>query len=688
MTIPPTIDVSVHHQLVFVMLRRYRLEFAARRSASWGPLPGIIGAGLIQESSLLSSCWNPRRWPLPEVIRSRLSSWTEAVITTWLAWCRVYDLRFHTTHFYDVVTAWYKLPTIDVRPHQQIVRDDTDLSPRLGGHRRGDLSQGSLELASSRNHPCYRHAGILGAGLSLRSFGHGFPLDQRWSSPPDLRVVESMIYGFVPHTSTMWLWKLPTIDVRPHQQIVRDDTDLSPRLGGHRRGDLSQGSLELASSRNHPCYRHAGILGAGLSLRSFGHGFPRVCIAFGVVTSPRNHQSSLHPGVIRSRRPPSILATNPFVLFWCFSAHPTSSREWRATTTAPNWVITPPTTVSACYLRGVVMVVATNTPPPVVVCSLSCVFAFDSLEDKDDHHSPKQDDRPRTHKSQHRLTWWWWQSIDASIHDWSPSFDRASFHTRLYPHADLSPQLGGHRRGDLSQGSLELASSRNHPCYRHAGILGAGLSLRSFGHGFPLDQRWSSPPDLRGVESMIYGFVPHTSTMWLWKLPTIDVRPHQQIVRDDTDLSPRLGGHRRGDLSQGSLELASSRNHPCYRHAGILGAGLSLGSFGHDFPRDKRRSTPPSFNASVHSWLAWWRVYNPWCGDLPRNHQSSPPPPGVIWSQRHSSNLATNPFVLFGCFSAHPTSSREWRATTTAPSWVIAPPTTVSACYPRGWSWW
>ena len=95
---------------------------------------------------------------------------------------------------------------------------------------------------------------------------------------------------------------------------------MSPRLGGHRRGDLSQGSLELASSRNHPCYRHAGILGAGLSLRSFGHGFPRVCIAFGVVTSPRNHQSSLHPGVIRSRRPPSILATNPFVLFWCFRA--------------------------------------------------------------------------------------------------------------------------------------------------------------------------------------------------------------------------------------------------------------------------------------------------------------------------------------------------------------------------------
>ena len=103
MTIPPTIDVNVHHQLVFVMLRRCSLEFAARRSPSLGPLPGIIGAGLIQESSLLSSCWNPRRWPLPEVIRSRLSSWSEAVITTWLAWCRVYDLRFRTTHFHNVV---------------------------------------------------------------------------------------------------------------------------------------------------------------------------------------------------------------------------------------------------------------------------------------------------------------------------------------------------------------------------------------------------------------------------------------------------------------------------------------------------------------------------------------------------------------------------------------------------------
>ena len=154
-----------------------RLESTARQSPSWGPLPGIIGAGLIQESSLLSSCWNPRRWPLPEVIRSRLSSWSEAVITTWLAWCRVYDLRFRTTHFHDVVTAWWKLPTIDVRPRQQNVRGDADGSPRLGGHRRGDLSQGSLELASSRNHPCYRHAGILGAGLSLRSFGHGFPRD-------------------------------------------------------------------------------------------------------------------------------------------------------------------------------------------------------------------------------------------------------------------------------------------------------------------------------------------------------------------------------------------------------------------------------------------------------------------------------------------------------------------------------
>ena len=167
----------------------------------------------------------------------------------------------------------------------------------------GDLSQGSLELASSRNHPCYRLPGIIGAGLSLRSFGHGF---QRFRTTHFHDVIDDRSM-------------LPTIDVDPHRQIVRGDADLSPRLGVHRRGDLSQGSLELASSRNHPCYRHAGILGADLSLRSFGHGFPRECIAFGVVTSPRNHQCSLHPGVIRSKRllsiwrpiPPSCSGVSP-----------------------------------------------------------------------------------------------------------------------------------------------------------------------------------------------------------------------------------------------------------------------------------------------------------------------------------------------------------------------------------------